>query len=113
MSSRILGVGLTVSNTRRLGNILVEHEICPAQSNLQCSDILACAVKFEYLCGSSVRHYIGARLDWMNSVMHAYHTIDQKENQKETYRQNQLTGSLLAFLIDQIQLPNKTQKEEN
>ena len=32
----------------------------------------------------------------MNSVMHIYHTIDQKENQKETCRQNQLTGAMVS-----------------
>ena len=42
---------------------------------------------------SSVRHYIDARLDRMNSVMLVYHTIDQKEYQKETCRKNQPTGS--------------------
>ena len=29
----------------------------------------------------------------MNSVMHVYHTTDQKENQKETSRQNQPIGA--------------------
>ena len=76
MPSWILGVGQIVSNTGCVGNILVEHEMCPAWSNLQCSNFLACAVKFEYLCGSSVRHYIKTRLDRMNSVMHVYHSID-------------------------------------
>ena len=88
MPSQILGVGRTVSNTRHVGNILVGREMCTARLDLQCSDFLMCAIKFEWLWGSYVRHYIDARLDRMNSVMHVYHTIDQKENQKETYRQN-------------------------
>ena len=47
-----------------------------------------------YIVQSSfVRHYIDMRLDQMNSIMHVYHTIDQKENQKQTYRQNQPTGA--------------------
>jgi hypothetical protein len=47
MPSRILGVGQTVSNTRRVGNILVECETCLARLDLQCSNFLACAAKFE------------------------------------------------------------------
>ena len=73
--------------------------MCSARSDLRCSDFLACAVKFEKLCVSSVMHYIDARLDRMNSVMHVYHIIDQKEYQKETCRQNQPTRA-------RNQLPN-------
>ena len=101
MPSRIPGVGRIVSNTRRVGNILVEHVMCPARSALQCSNFLECAVKFELLCGSSVRHYIDVRLDCMNSVICVYHTTDQKENQKETYRQNQPIGARNRLPIDQ------------
>ena len=46
MPSQILGVGRIVFNTGRVGNIQVEREMCLAKSNLQCSDFLAFAVKF-------------------------------------------------------------------
>ena len=50
-------------------------------------------VRHYTLQSSSVRHYIDVRLDRMNSVIYVYHTTDQKEYQKETYRQNQPTGA--------------------